>query len=307
MDSPICCLPCRWGAGSEALLLPIATERYRGFVGVLSDLRQRRRGEYHPLFLSVEPGAGMRQDAAMRVALLSDIHANLPALEAVEKDVDAQGVDAIFCLGDTLGYGPFPNECIDWLRDRATHSLSGNHDLALLEWLDASTYHPDALSALEWQRGVLRTENRRWLATLGERVSQDGFEAMHGAPPRPLDFEYLLGLDGAQRMIARFPDLALTTFIGHSHLTKCFAVYPGGVYELMADRLRTAPEARLIVTVGSVGQPRDTNPKAAWVLFDTETREVCFRRVAYPVRKTAQAIRARRLPSFLAERLQHGI
>jgi diadenosine tetraphosphatase ApaH/serine/threonine PP2A family protein phosphatase len=243
----------------------------------------------------------------MRVALLSDIHANLPALEAVEKDLDSQAVDRVLSLGDVLGYGPYPNECVDWLRERGASCLAGNHDLALLEWLDASTYHPDALSALIWQRGVLRAENRRWLATLENKLSLDGFEAMHGVPPRPLDFEYLLGLDGARRMIARFSSLATTTFIGHSHLTKCFVVRPAGFHELMAERLKVCSEARLIVTVGSVGQPRDNNPKAAWVLFDTETRDVCFRRVSYPVRKTAQAIRARRLPAFLAERLYHGI
>ncbi len=243
----------------------------------------------------------------MRVAFLSDIHANLPALEAIEKDVDAQGVDAIYCLGDVLGYGPYPNECVDWARERATSCLTGNHDLALLEWLDASTYHPDAVSALEWQRGVLRAENRRWLATLQNTIRLDGFEAMHGVPPRPLDFEYLLGLDGARRMIRRFDRLATTTFIGHSHLTKCFAIRRSGFHELMAERLRVTDSARLIVTVGSVGQPRDHDPRAAWVLFDTETREVSFRRRTYPVRRTAQAIRARRLPSFLAERLSHGI
>jgi len=260
-----------------------------------------------PFFLSVERRVGMRQDAAMRVALLSDIHANFPALEAVEGDIDAQGVDAILSLGDVMGYGPFPNECAEWLRERDVRCLVGNHDLAILEWLDSSTYHPDAVSALAWQRGVLRAENRRWLATLENKASMEGFEAMHGVPPRPLDFEYLIGLDAGRRMCARFSDLAMTTFIGHSHLTKCFAVGPDRLQELMADRLRVGSEQRLIVTVGSVGQPRDNNPKAAWVLFDTETREVRFRRVAYPIKKTVQAIRARRLPAFLAERIQHGI
>jgi len=243
----------------------------------------------------------------MRVALLSDIHANLPALEAVQRDIDRVGVDAQLCLGDVLGYGAFPNECAQLIRERGVRCLAGNHDLAILEWLDSGSYHPDALAAILWQRDELTPVNRAWVARFESSASFDGFDAMHGVPPRPLDFEYLLGLDGAARMVHRFPLLARTTFIGHSHLTKTFVVYTNRAFEVSASEIHLPGDARCIVTVGSVGQPRDRNPAASWVLFDTIERVVRYRRVEYDVKTAARAILGRRLPPFLAERLYYGI
>lgn len=243
----------------------------------------------------------------MRVGLISDIHANLPALEAVQRDIDRVGVDLELCLGDVLGYGAFPNECAQLIRERGVRCVAGNHDLAILEWLDSASYHPDALAAILWQRDELSAVNRAWVARFESSVSQDGFDAMHGVPPRPLDFEYLLGLDGAARMVHRFPMLARTTFIGHSHLTKTFVVRTDRAFEVSAAQIHLPEDARCIVTVGSVGQPRDRNPAASWVLYDTRTRVVRYHRVEYDVRAAARAIRDRHLPPFLAERLFYGI
>jgi diadenosine tetraphosphatase ApaH/serine/threonine PP2A family protein phosphatase len=243
----------------------------------------------------------------MRVAFVADIHANLPALEAVQRDIDRVGVDEELCLGDVLGYGAFPNECAEFVRERGVRCLAGNHDLAILEWLDSSSYHPDALTAIQWQRAELAAVNRAWVSRFESSASLDGFDAMHGVPPRPLDFEYLLGLEGAARMVHRFPMLARTTFIGHSHLTKTFVVRRDRAFEVSASEIRLPDEARTIVTVGSVGQPRDRNPAASWVLFDTAARLVRYRRVEYDVRTAARAIRERGLPPFLADRLFYGI
>lgn len=243
----------------------------------------------------------------MRVALFADIHANLPALQAVLADIDRVGVDVELCLGDVLGYGAFPNECAEAVRLRGVRCLAGNHDLAILEWLDAAAYHPDAVAAIRWQRDELTAANRAWVARFESSASLDGFDAMHGVPPRPLDFEYLLGLDGATRMVHRYRLLARATFIGHSHLTKTFVVRADRAFEVSASEIRLPDDARTIVTVGSVGQPRDRNPAASWVLYDTERRLVRYRRVPYDVRLAARAIRDRGLPPFLADRLFHGI
>jgi len=243
----------------------------------------------------------------MRVALFSDIHANLPALEVVLADIDRVGVDLLLCLGDVLGYGAFPNECVEALRRRDVRCLAGNHDLAILEWLDAASYHPDALAAIRWQRERLSAASRGFVARFESSASINGFDAMHGVPPRPLDFEYLLGLDGAARMVHRFPMLPRTTFVGHSHLTKTFLVRARHALEVTASEIRLPDDARCIVTVGSVGQPRDRNPAASWVLYDTEQRRVRYHRVPYDVRAAAGAIRDSGLPPFLAERLFYGI
>lgn len=243
----------------------------------------------------------------MLVALISDIHANLPALEAVWADVRARGVDTTLCLGDVLGYGAFPNECVDLVRDAGIRCVAGNHDLALIERLDSSSYHPDAVAALAWQRETISAGNRAWLERLESRIRLDGFEASHGAPGRPLAFEYVLGLEGAQRLVRRRADLPQVAFIGHSHLTKAFVIHPDRAFELQSDTICLSSDTRAVVTVGSVGQPRDRNPAAAWVLYDTEAHICRYQRVTYDVRRSAQAIRARRLPPFLAERLLHGL
>jgi len=243
----------------------------------------------------------------MLVALISDIHANLPALEAVWADVRRHQVDLILCLGDVLGYGAFPNECADLMRDEGVRCLAGNHDLALIDWLDASSYPPDAVAALAWQRETLSAGNRAWIERLETRAEVDGFVASHGSPCRPMAFEYVLGLEGAQRLVRRRSELPAVAFIGHSHLTKAFVIHPDRAFELQSETICLASDTRAVVTVGSVGQPRDRNSDAAWVLYDTEARLCRYRRVAYDVRRAAQAIRARRLPSFLAERLLHGL
>jgi predicted phosphodiesterase len=243
----------------------------------------------------------------MRIGLVSDIHGNLAALEAVARDIHRVGVDEVICLGDVLGYGPYPNECVDLVRARAWRCVAGNHDLAVVGRLLPSNFHPDALAAVEWQRSVLTEDNRDWVLAFESHYIGDEFHAMHGLPPRPMAFEYLVDLHRASMMRDEVDVLPPTTFIGHSHLTKCFTIAPHRVTEVTAPRVVRRSDAALIATVGSVGQPRDRDPNAAWVLYEPRTQTLSYRRVRYPVRRTANAIRARGLPRALADRLFHGL
>lgn len=245
--------------------------------------------------------------SSMRIGLVSDIHGNLAALEAVERDIRRVGVDEVICLGDVLGYGPYPNECVALIRARGWACVAGNHDLAVVGRMQPSNFHPDALAAVEWQRSVLTDDHRDWVMAFESHYIGDGFHAMHGLPPRPMAFEYLVDLHRASMMQGDVDALAPTTFIGHSHLTKCFVIAQDRVVEATAPRVVQRSGAALIATVGSVGQPRDRDPDAAWVLYEPGARALTYRRVRYPVRRTANAIRARGLPRALADRLFHGL
>jgi diadenosine tetraphosphatase ApaH/serine/threonine PP2A family protein phosphatase len=243
----------------------------------------------------------------VRIAVFSDIHSNLHALDAVLADIERESPDELWCLGDVIGYGPRPNECIDLVRERATLSLCGNHDLAVLGSIDIAEFSGDAASAARWTREVLAEPQRAWLAELSPTAERGGVQLFHGSP-RDAVWDYVLSEDAA------FGSFELTTapvvMVGHSHVALAIAsddtgelaggLAPAGTEEALGGR-------RWLLNPGSVGQPRDGDPRAGWILLDTAAGRASFRRVEYPIEATQAEMAEAGLPPTLAARLAHGI
>jgi diadenosine tetraphosphatase ApaH/serine/threonine PP2A family protein phosphatase len=242
----------------------------------------------------------------MRFAVVSDIHSNLHALEAVLADIRAEAPDEIVCLGDVVGYGPHPNECVDAIREHAALSLCGNHDLAVLGAIDIAEFSGDAGIAARWTRSVLREPQAGWLSGLEPTSERDGAQLFHGSPRDPV-WDYVLSADTARTSI--LATTAPLVLVGHSHVALALA-WDG---EEIAGGLAAAGteielgDRRWLLNPGSVGQPRDGDPHAAWLLIDETAGRASFRRVAYPIEQTQVAMRTRGLPETLAARLAHGV
>jgi diadenosine tetraphosphatase ApaH/serine/threonine PP2A family protein phosphatase len=242
----------------------------------------------------------------MRFAVISDIHGNLHALEAVLGDVARESVDELWCLGDVVGYGPRPNECCDLVRERTAISLCGNHDLAVLGALDVAEFSGDAAAAARWTTGVLGPEQRNWLSSLQPLARRRDAQLFHASPRDPV-WEYVLSEPAALAGL-RATDAPLV-LVGHSHVALALAWDGERIEGGLAPSETTVDlaGARWLVNPGSVGQPRDGDPRAAWLLVDDEARRATFRRVVYDVERTQEEIRKRELPDALAGRLAHGV
>ena len=241
----------------------------------------------------------------MRVAVLSDIHGNLHALEAVLAEADAEGVDAIWCLGDVVGYGPRPNEVTAIVAERADLCLAGNHDLGVLGTIDLAFFAGDAGRAARWTREVLDDDARALLGALVPSARAPGTELHHASPRDPI-WEYVLGPEVALASIEAADEPLV--LVGHSHVALAIALrdgkLTGGVAEGSAEH--DLAGGSHLLNPGSVGQPRDGDARAAWLLIDTDARRARFRRTEYPIGRTQDEMRDRGLPEQLAARLSHG-
>ncbi len=241
----------------------------------------------------------------MRVAVLSDIHANLHGLEAVLEAVDADPPEELWCLGDLVGYGPRPNEVVDIVRERARLCLVGNHDLGVLGRLDLDDFTPDAATVATWTRTVLLDENRAFLERLEPQAKLDSADLFHASPRDPV-WEYVITEEAA---LAAFElTVAPLVLVGHSHVALAISLGDGELSAAVAPEGTEArlDEARWLLNPGSVGQPRDGDPRAAWLELDFDARSARFHRVAYDVERTQAELRERDLPEALGERLAHG-
>ena len=246
----------------------------------------------------------------MRAAVLSDIHANRQALEAVLAAVDEVGVDQIWCLGDMVGYGADPDACTTLVRERSAACLVGNHDLAVLGALDISTFSEAAAAAVEWTRGNVSPETLEFLATLEPTATIAGVGLAHASPRDPV-WEYVLSTDQADAGLdAQEERVGL---IGHSHIALFFVRAAESARHGHAQGAQATDGAELelgegewLLNPGSVGQPRDGDPRAAWLELDTEQWLARYHRVDYDIEGAAAAIRAAGLPEVLAERLEVG-
>jgi diadenosine tetraphosphatase ApaH/serine/threonine PP2A family protein phosphatase len=244
----------------------------------------------------------------MRIAILSDVHANLEALTEVERTIAERGVDLVVSLGDVVGYGASPNECCEIIHRLAGVALLGNHDAAVTGRMDYAFYYDAARHALDWTAGVLRPEHRAWLAGLpyASRIDEVGFS--HGSPLQPEAYDYILASEQATELIPVLETLPRVTFIGHSHLTKVFALQAGSdVIEVSGRKFRLRPGYKYVVTVGAVGQPRDYDNRACFVIHDTEARSVEYVRVPYDIETSAQRIFAARVAANFGRRLFLGV
>ena len=242
----------------------------------------------------------------MRVAVVSDVHSNLHALEAVLAEIDAAGVDELWCLGDLVGYGPRPNECVALLRERAALCLAGNHDLVVLGKIALATFAGEAAAAAAWTRGVLDDAARSYLSELEPSAGRPGVELFHGSPRDPV-WDYVLSDDAARWTFAATS--APLVLVGHSHVALELA---GDATEVRGGQAAAGTSldlgaARRLLNPGSVGQPRDGDPRAAWLEIDEDSGRATFRRTNYPVERTQAEMRERGLPEILAARLEHGL
>ncbi len=244
----------------------------------------------------------------MRIAILSDVHANLEALVEVEAAVARLAPDVVMCLGDVVGYGASPNECCDRVRALARVVLLGNHDAAVAGRMDYTYYYDAARKALDWTAGHISPENLAWLRSLPytHRIDEVGF--CHGSPILPAEYEYVFALEQARELLPHVARLPEVTFIGHSHLCKAFALSAAGdVADVGAPRFQIRPDRRSIVSVGSVGQPRDYDSRAGFVTYDTDSRTVEVHRVAYDIEASARKIYDAKLAVNFGRRLFLGV
>src|SRR5262245_20695583 len=217
----------------------------------------------------------------MTTALFSDIHGNLEALEAVLAEIDRRSSDRVVCLGDIVGYGASPNECLDRVRRRCDLVLLGNHDAAASGGPEAARFNIYARVAAEWTAKTLTRENREYLQRLPLTSSQEGYFLVHASPACPRDWEYLLDRFDAEPQFHYFTEPVC--FIGHTHQPAVYMAYPSGCKSLPLSNGTLDPARRYIVNVGSVGQPRDHDARACFVLFHETAGVVEYVRVPYDI------------------------
>ncbi|MFQ6002104.1 MAG: metallophosphoesterase family protein, partial [Anaerolineae bacterium] len=238
----------------------------------------------------------------MRYLVLSDIHSNLPALEAVLAEVDLVHIDEVLCLGDLVGYGPNPNECIARLRELPLRCVAGNHDWAAIGKMDTAEFNSAAREACRWTAKELTAENRAYLQSLPETLTQDNYTLVHGSLRAPI-WEYVTHPLVAQRSF----ELLNTQlcFHGHTHVPVIFreeGPHPQA-YILPPGQILTLDTNRYMINTGSVGQPRDGDPRASCLLFDSREATLEYRRVDYPVEETQKSMKEKGLPESLITRL----
>jgi predicted phosphodiesterase len=232
----------------------------------------------------------------MRVAILSDIHSNLQALTKAFALIDRSGIDEVYCLGDIVGYGANPNECIALVRERCKFCVLGNHDLAALDTSGAQYFTKPGRSAAEWTHEVLTAENAEFLRSLPYCVQAGDLTLVHASPQEPAQWEYVLSLPIAQKQFAAFT--TVLCMIGHTH-----------VPSVCGENLRTVvfkKGMRFLINVGSVGQPRDGNSQLSFGIFDSDEWSYQNIRHDYDINGAARAILNQGLPAVLASRLFLG-
>jgi len=245
----------------------------------------------------------------VRLGIFSDTHANVEGLSAVYEGYRNQGIDSFYCLGDTVGYGASPNECADMVRDKVVATILGNHDAAVAGRMDYSYYYEAARRALDMHAESLSKDNMEWLRNLPYTVSlkEEGVLLCHGSPVNIEQFDYIFAPEQARECLPIWDSLPQLTLIGHSHLCKVFALKPGEVQEVSGREISLEPGWKYIISVGSVGQPRDYDNRACYTVFDTKTRVFEFKRAEYDIEQSAQKIFRSKLDRAFGNRLFMGV
>lgn len=245
----------------------------------------------------------------MRNLVLADIHSNLEALQAVLRDAEeAGGFDALWCLGDTVGYGPDPGPCIDLLRSHNPLAVAGNHDLAVLEAISVKEFNPMAAEAIEWSREQLTDDQRAFLEGLPTRHEAGPFTLVHGSPREPV-WEYFhpmyTPIEALHDSFSHFS--TPYCLVGHSHVPfVCQEMGPTFVKFPEGEPYVLTKKDRLVVNPGGVGQPRDGDPRPSYVIYDDEAGTLVRRRATYDVEAVQRKMRRAGLAEYLVERLTYG-
>jgi predicted phosphodiesterase len=241
----------------------------------------------------------------MRIAVLSDVHGNLPALEAV---LDAlKPYDAVWQLGDVVGYGPQPDEVVARLAAEKATGVRGNHDSAAIGVLETSSFNDDARAVVEWTADRIQPATRKWLAALPLRAIDGSFTLVHGSPRDPT-WEYVYSSSIARANLSEFD--TQYCIVGHTHVPLAFRERRSGSVEATvarADAKMKLDTPRLILNPGSVGQPRDGDPRACAMILDTDEKLVEWHRIEYPFERVQQLMKQMKLPPRLISRLSLGL
>jgi diadenosine tetraphosphatase ApaH/serine/threonine PP2A family protein phosphatase len=248
----------------------------------------------------------------VRYAVLSDVHGNLEALSAVLADAASEGALGVLCLGDAVGYGADPIACIELLGERSTGMVAGNHEYGALGLLDLRWFNPAARAAALWTREQLGADHQGYLSGLPLSSALGEATCVHASPRRPEEWDYLLSAEDGFETFADFA--TRLCFVGHSHRPGVWSLGSSGpAHEDLGGpawhdhRIPFHDGRRYIVNVGSVGQPRDRDPRAAYVVWDEDERSITLRRVMYDHKAAAAKILRAGLPRALADRLAHGM
>lgn len=244
----------------------------------------------------------------MRIAIISDIHSNIEALLEVRKEIAKLNVDRVICLGDVIGYGASPDPCCKIVRELAEVTLLGNHDAAVSGRMDYGAYYEAARQVLDWTSEQVGQDNLAWLRSLPYSYRIGDMSFSHGAPLRPEAYEYIFAVEQLEELTPYFKELADVTFIGHSHMSKIFALSEFEEYFEVKDQSVTLQRGlKYVISVGSVGQPRDYDSRACFTVYDTVKRTAQFHRVEYDIETSAQKIFDAGLALNFGKRLFLGI
>ena len=243
----------------------------------------------------------------MRIAIIADIHANLPALQTTLKALERAGYDYLACLGDVVGYGGQPEECCQIVRERADVTVLGNHDAAVAGRMNYDYYRAAARDALRAHRRLVSKESLAWLKGLPYEATLGDVRFCHGVPPELEAFDYLFAMGQVQPLIQAFQTQHKLTFVGHSHLCKAFSYVEDSAREVLRTRFVLNDARKYIVSVGSVGQPRDYDARSCSGIYDVEKRQFEFVRVHYDIEAAAEKIYQAKLSDAFARRLFVGV
>lgn len=260
----------------------------------MSYIRQRTT-EQHP----------NKQHAMLKTAIFSDIHGNLQALEAILKDAKEQGVQNFACLGDVVGYGPSPADCISKIQEIGCVCIKGNHDDDASTERDLSNLSDNAQVSLKWTRDRLSSAQKEWLRRLPMQKRLGRNMLVHSSLKNPHSWEYIRNKFDAEAAISSQP--TPLCFFGHTHKPVCYEQTTNGVSIVDEQKIGINPDYKYLINVGSVGQPRDGNPDASYVIFNRTSREISFRRVQYDVSSVVDEIYASGLDPELAQRLIEAV
>lgn len=242
----------------------------------------------------------------MILALISDVHGNLEALTAVMKDIkDNSAAEKVVFLGDAVGYGANPNEVLAIIDSECEIKLMGNHDYSALGLLDVEDFNSYARDAIVYTTAVLDSTAIATLSSLRLTAETESTQFVHATPDNPSAWNYCLTIHEAEKQFRSFKKRIC--FLGHSHKPIVYGhTFAGETYVIRPEEIKLEPESRYIVNIGSVGQPRDGNPRSCYVLYDSDNDTLTYRRIAYDLAAAQAKMAAAKLPDFLIERLSSG-
>jgi diadenosine tetraphosphatase ApaH/serine/threonine PP2A family protein phosphatase len=238
------------------------------------------------------------------VGIFSDVHGNGDALDVVARELENHEAEEIVCLGDLVGYGAEPNKVVEWVKDHADRCVLGNHDAGVAGYMDTAWFNTVARISVDWTFRVLKQDNLDYLRSLKPCVCTDHLMAVHAAPADPLRWKYILHPGAARAEFSAFDQPVC--FVGHSHVPMLIEKSGELVRDLNSDHVALNNDCRYIVNVGSVGQPRDADPRISFCIYDTESGSIEIKRAEYDVQAAREKIISAGLPPILGDRLTRG-